>query len=192
MGSSSGTSTLRRGDHAIQVFHTEVERVRLVEEVLDWIRDDEIFIFLSVLPMSEFLCQCRESLATRIERSISSGKMVIMNSHSFYCDGGEFSCEAMLERWNDLVSEHRSNGFNGIVVVGDLSWSSESKELFSKVMEYEVKVISDRLPQGMTAICQYDSRLYDDEEMERITSLHEIQMIDGGIRRNYWLITHHQ
>jgi len=45
------------------------------------------------------------------------------------------------------------------------------------------------LPIGFTALCQYDSRLFSQTEIDYIESVHELQLKDGNLKRNFWLVS---
>jgi hypothetical protein len=77
----------------------------------------------------------------------------------------------------------------GLIVVGDLSWAAEDPDLLAKIINYETKITMKGLPKGMTAVCQYDARRFNQKKMDVIQSIHELQLRGGELQRNFWLIS---
>ncbi len=188
MGMGTVTDTCRKGDHAVHLYSSDRERLQTIVDMLDWMEKGEVLVYLSTLSENELLKSSHPHFR-EIEQAIGSGKMILMDSYSFYCQNGKFDCQERLEKWNELNDEFMTKGYTGMVVVGDLSWLAGNSEMFSKVMQYEAKVTMEKLPETVTAICQYDSRLFNWEEMERINSVHELRLDGRKLIRNYWTLS---
>jgi hypothetical protein len=183
------TEGYRRGDHVIQVYSSERERLRTVCEILNWIDEDDLFIYIVDDLGLDSLGQLDGSMVKRIKKGIAQGRLRLMESTSFYLENGAFNLKSRMTAWATIINEIRDEGFKSLVVVGDLSWSANNPGLFSELLQYEATLSITGLPQGFTAVCQYDSRLFSQKEIDYIESVHELQLKDGNLQRNFWLVS---
>lgn len=181
------TNTYRRGDHAIQVYFNDEERLHTISEILDWMNKDEIFYYFAHELDLDAVKENDGHLYTKIRKAIERGRLRICDSASFYCKEGGFNEDAT--RWIELIHKISQKGYSGLVVVGDLSWAAEDPDLLAKIINYEIKITMKGLPTGMTAVCQYDARRFNQKKMDVIQSIHELQLREGELQRNFWLIS---
>ncbi|NYT12630.1 MAG: hypothetical protein GKC03_08825 [Methanomassiliicoccales archaeon] len=183
------TEAYRRGDHAIQVYSCDKERLRTVCDILEWIDRDEILIYIVDDLGLDFLNHGDSSIVRRIKEGIAQGRLRLMSATPFYLENGAFNLEVRIAEWKNILNEIQDEGYKGLVVVGDLSWSANNPGLFSEVLRYEAALSIAGLPKGFTAVCQYDSRLFSQKEIDYIESVHELQLKEGNLQRNFWLVS---
>ena len=183
------TEAYRRGDHAIQVYSSDIERLRSVYDILDWIDDDELLIYLVDDAGLDSLSNGESHMIGRIREGIVQGRLRLMRATQFYLKGDAFCSESAITGWVKLLKEIQDEGYKTLVVVGDVSWSVNHSGLFSEVLKYEATLTMGGLPIGFTALCQYDSRLFSQTEIDYIESVHELQLKDGNLKRNFWLVS---
>lgn len=187
LNGDSWTNTYRRGDHAIQAYFSDVERLRTISEILDWMNNEEIFYYFAHDLDLDVVKENDGPLYSKIRKAIERGRLRICDSASFYCKNGVFREDET--RWIELIQYTSNKGYSGFIVVGDLSWAAEDPSLLAKVINYEIKITMKGLPKGMTAVCQYDARRFNQKKMDFIHSIHELQIREGALERNFWLIS---
>jgi hypothetical protein len=151
--------------------------------------EKDVLVHLSFVDKDDILDSCDGHVAEKLKNAMDSGNMVILDSYKFYCNGGTFDIRRNLENWEGFCEYFRSKGFDGIVVVGDLSWSADDPELLSKVMDYEASATMSGLPENLTAVCQYDTRRYSDDDLRKLSMIHELMVDTMSLKRNYWLLS---
>ena len=191
MQGSNWTETYRKGYHAIQFYSSDQERLQAIHDILGWMGEGDVLVYFTIQPDQGFLDSLESAISDRISKAISSGRLVVRDSYSFYCPNGEFDGSDRAKSWLQLMDHFKDLGYDELVVVGDLSWAARDHELLDEIIKYEAKVTMNGLPSGMTAVCQYDTRLLDEMDIDCISSVHEFQIDNDGLKRNYWLISNH-
>jgi hypothetical protein len=183
------TESYRKGDHAVQVYSSDIERLRTVYDILDWIDDDDLLIYLVDDAGFDSLSNGESHMIGRMREEIVQGRLRLMRATQFYLMGGAFCSESTITGWVKLLKEIQDEGYKNLVVVGDVSFSANNPGLFSEVLKYEATLTMNGFPMGFTALCQYDSRLFSQTEIDYIESVHELQLKDGNLKRNFWLVS---
>lgn len=163
--------------------------MRTVCEILDWIHDGDLLIYIIDDLRLDSLNHVDDFIIERIREGIAQGRLRLMESTSFYLDDGAFNLEARITEWATIINEIQDEGYKGLVVIGDLSWSANNPALFSEVLRYEATLSITGLPKGFTAVCQYDSRLFSQKQIDYIESVHELHLKEGNLERNFWLVS---
>ena len=182
------TEAYRRGDHAVQIYSSEKERLNAVHHILQWMKEDEVLFYFSDNFSQDSIEDGVDEIERTIKKAMESGRMRVCSSQEFYCPKGVFKVEERLKYWHKMVSDLKGKGFPSIIVVGDLSWATDDVETFSKVIRYEAQAVISGLPKGMTALCQYDARRMEQSQIDYMVSVHELQIKEGLLERNFWLI----
>ena len=190
MGMQKWTDDYRRGDHAVHIYRDGADLSRVILDVLGWLEGEEKFVYVTdrMLPNGE---NGFSSVATRvIKEAIKEGRMEIVPSYSFYCPKGKFAGRATMDRWKEKYDRVLDQGYNSVIIAGDISWLSVRPSSFGSFMDYEQSIDLAHLPKTLSVLCQYDSRLFTPDQQEWASRVHQLRVRDGRLERNYWMITH--
>lgn len=107
-----------------------------------------------------------------IRGPIAAGQLRAETAESNYLADGVFDPEATIEHWAYAKACARADGYRGLRVVGDMTWTLRPSAGTDRLERYEARVntlFTDRYVMG---VCVYDRRLFDPLRLRRITLAH--------------------
>lgn len=106
---------------------------------------------------------------------LSSGQLVVTDPKTTYLrTDGCFDVDTMLRFWGEQVDMAASQGFKGVKAAAEMSWALKDSQVSNRLVEYEAR-LNDVFPGSkVTAICQYDMRLFPEETLKDVLRSHHI------------------
>lgn len=126
------------------------------------------------------LCSCPVSYA----EARSAGMLSLSGPKKAYFQGGRFDPDRMLGRLQAFNKEALSAGRVGSRVIGEMIPEVLEIPGGSLLLEYESKVTLLVRGNEMTAVCQYDARLFDGSSIMDVLKVHPLMIVRGEIVRN--------
>jgi hypothetical protein len=182
------TDDYKRGDHAIHVYNTDSEREKALFELVNWSNSDEKIICLTDKWSSGSTDGAKDPGAGRFNSDVRKGRVEIRPSYSSYCPGGKFLGQKMFELWDNIHKDVAKQGYEGLIVIGDVSWLRTHESVFGPFMKYEQGIDFARLPRNLTILCQYDQRLFSSDQLDNAVRVHQLQLSEGRLERKHWFI----
>jgi len=183
------TEALRHGDHALHLYANDEEKFQVIGDLLSWLGKDE-GLALVVENAKNRIEDADPKLRESLREALRSGKLNLFPSKSFYLPHDSFSIDEIISSWGKLREELNDLGFKKIMVSGDISWVSANKSLLDHFIRYEAHMLVRGLPEGITALCQYDRRAFSGGELGKVRNVHELELSDERLFRNFWMMTH--
>ncbi len=103
---------------------------------------------------------------------------------SVYFKDGRFDPDRMVALLAEFLREALSAGRSGARVIGEMASEVLSMPGGSRLLEYESKITLLLRGKPMTAVCQYDARLFDGSTIMDVLKVHPLMIVRGAIVRN--------
>jgi hypothetical protein len=182
------TQGLRMGDHILHLYSDDEERERAIAETYAWLpRSAKMLVFS---PNGRLPCQIGtgKGLVDPME-AIRAGKLQSRRTDHAYIPDGGFHSKRALRNLEDAAENAEDEGFESLVVVGDVSWINSMRGAFPEFIRYETGINFIDFPIDMALICQYDQRTMAKDDLQRACNVHEKILADHHLDRNCWLIS---
>lgn len=177
------------GVHICQIFNEDDERHgALIDYLISGIKSGEKTACFTEKETETTLSEIFEENNISFDDMIKSGDFTLAGTKEIYFEDGKFEPERMLgllrQFYQDSVNEDRS----GARVIGEMSTDIEKVHGGSRLMEYESKVSLLIKEYPITAVCQYDARLFDGSTILNILKVHPYMVIKGAVVHNPFYI----
>lgn len=181
------THSLRMGDHVLHLYRDDEDRERAITETYAWLPKKAKMLVFS--PNGKLPCQLGKATGVDPVEEIRAGRLQSRRTEDAYIPYGEFDSRRALHYLEDAVERAESEGFESLVVVGDVSWINSMKDAFPEFVRYETGINFLDFPIDVALICQYDRRTIAGDDLQRVCSVHEKILADHHLDRNCWLIS---
>jgi hypothetical protein len=183
------TQEFEPGVHICQIFNEDDERHgALIDYLISGIKSGDKTACFTEQETEASLSEIFEEHGISFERVSKSGNFTLAGTNDIYFENGKFEPERMLrllrQFYDDSISEKRA----GARVIGEMSTDIENIPGGSRLMEYESKVSLLIKDYPITAVCQYDARLFDGSTILNILKVHPYMIIKGAVVHNPFYI----
>ena len=171
------------------IFNDDEERKRVLAKYLQsgLENEEQVAYFVDTMTPEELRCQLRR-LGVAIPEDASDPRCLVSSAESTYCPDGTFQVERMLHTLEHAYECCCEKGFPGLRVTGEMNWALRGLPGSDHLVEYEAKVNQVLKKVPVTAICQYDARLFDGETLYRLLAVHPMMIVHGQVVQNpYYL-----
>jgi hypothetical protein len=137
-------------------------------------------LYLNSVPM---VAGMRSTLAAmNIDVAEVTKDSLILSSETV-SPGGEFNCDVMLGKIEDLLDQAIKDGYKGLWASGDMTWEFGPAKDFSKLMEYEVGLedLFHRRKE-FCGICQYHHDTLPRDAMRQSLLIHPTIVINETLK----------
>ena len=153
---------LRPGDHAcVMVDDERYRRSALTAYIGAGLRDNDRILYFG--PGGDEL-----GFADARER----GQLRLSTAEQSYLASGRFDPEATMAGWRDETALARAAGYRGLRAIGDMSWAVRPVPGADRLAWYEANVNRVFADGDAMAICLYDRRLFEPDQLRRLTWSH--------------------
>src|SRR6185369_7259484 len=101
---------------------------------------------------------------------------LLLGAEETYCPDGTFSPDRMLDTLEAAWTQSCCDGFKGLRVTGEMNWALRQHPGSERLIEYESRVNQVLAKVPVTAICQYDARLFDGELLYQLLKVHPMMI----------------
>lgn len=120
--------------------------------------------------------------------AVEDGKLVVASAVEMYCPDGTFVPDRMLANFPIVYNAGREAGFEGVRATGEMSWARRGLPGSERLIEYESRINTVVRETPLTAVCQYDARLFDGATLFEVLIVHPVMIVRGRISRNPYYI----
>jgi len=175
-----------QGTHMCLIFKDEDERRRLIARYLEsgLAAGEKVSYFAMRQTPEEFLRTLQDAGVDLDAVGPAGSEFEILDATDTYCPGDRFEPEVMLDTLRTFYTTSRDGGFHACRVSGEMSWALEPIPGTDRIMEYEAKVNNVVETHPVTAICQYDARLFDEETILDCLRVHPFMIVNGQVIEN--------
>jgi hypothetical protein len=176
------------GDHVLHLYRDDEERERAITEAYAWLPAKAKMLVLS----PDGKLPCRLGTGTGLidpAEATRAGKLQSRRTDDAYIPDGGFYSKRALHNLEDAAENAEGEGFEALVIVGDVSWINSMREAFPEFIRYETGINFLEFPIDVALICQYDRRTMARDDLQRACKVHEKILADHNLDRNCWLIS---
>jgi hypothetical protein len=178
-----------QGIHMCFIFDNDDERrdvlAKFVQSGLD--NDEQVVYFVDTMTPEELKASLR-SLGVTIPDDEADTSCLIYSAEQTYCPDGTFQVERMLTSLEQAYDHCCTAGYAGLRVSGETTWVLKHLLDSDHLIEYESKVTLLLQSVPVTAICQYDARLFDGEMLYRLLMVHPMMIVRGQVVQNPYFV----
>lgn len=120
--------------------------------------------------------------------AVDDPQLLVASAVDMYCPDGTFVPDRMLANFPIVYNAGREAGFAGVRATGEMSWARRGCPGSERLIEYESRINTVVRETPLTAVCQYDARLFDGATLFEVLIVHPVMIVRGRISRNpYYL-----
>ncbi|MFB6309234.1 MAG: MEDS domain-containing protein [Haloarculaceae archaeon] len=135
----------------------------------------------------ETIAEGFENAGIDVERARETGQLAIIDASDIYV-GETFEPDETVDRLEGRAAEAITDGFEGLRLAGENTWSFDCDCEFERIIEFEVK-FDERCPEiPVTAMCQYSLDQFDDAAIGKALQTHEQIVYRGDLCRNPYYV----
>ena len=150
-------SELTYGDHICLIYETPAEQMAaVVTFIIDGLTRGERCVYFIDDPANiEEVVQALEAAGVDVAQERQRGALQLRNSKDTYLRGGEFVPHEMIALIRQAETEALADGFSGLRLTGEPTWSLGPEPGCDRLIEYEA--LLNRLPAHSKSVilCQY-------------------------------------
>jgi len=175
---------LKLGEHLCCIYKNKKEQLSIIPFVLAGLKNNEKCIYILNDNTREEIVQAFKELNIDIEEYINSKQLEFLTKEDTYLKDGYFDPDRMVELLKQSEDMVIKDGYNGLRVLGEMSWGLTKLLGVEKLIEYEAK-LNYFLPQGRTAVvCQYDESKFAPEILLDVIRVHPKIILYDSICEN--------
>lgn len=176
----AGPPEIRRGDHACCVFASEDEQVGLLAPFArNALARGDALLYLADRADEHAVVSILDEAGLDGRALLYSGAAKVLHSSQMGLEGG-FDRERQMAVWDSLVAQARNDGFGGLAVAAEMSWALSWDVDADALIEYEAAAAPAFASGELSALCQYDARLFDREVLTRSAHAHAYALSPGS------------
>lgn len=177
------------GSHICQIYSSDSERDdALVKFVTKGLLLREYAACFSDHMDRDVLSACLKDAGISFDEAQASGHLIASGAEAVYFEGNAFNPERLLARLKKLRADSIESGCVGARVIGEMSPRIGRIEGGSRLFEYEGLVNALLREQPLTAVCQYDARVFGGATIMDILSVHPLMVVRGSVIQNPFFI----
>lgn len=110
---------------------------------------------------------------------LDSGALKVMHSSQMRLEDG-FDRNRQIAAWRRLINAARTDGYRGLSVAAEMSWALTWKLDLDALIAYEAASAPVFVGGRFAAVCQYDSRLFEADTVQRAGHVHPVSIALNG------------
>ncbi|MEU7872159.1 MEDS domain-containing protein [Dactylosporangium sp. NPDC049140] len=103
--------------------------------------------------------------------ALRSGQLAITKPADYYFTRG-FGVDATVQQWNSESARACAEGYAGLQAIADMSWAVTTGISLDRLARYEAVVNRVITGGSAMAVCQYDTRLFNHEQLRPLAMAH--------------------
>jgi len=183
------TQKFSPGVHICQIFTSDDERENsLLKFIASGLESNERTGCFSNKTDAKSIESFLKRYGISCKQARSSGLLTLSGVHDVYFKNNDFNPDEMLGLLSEFYKESLAMGCSAARVIGEMEPDVQHLPGGSRLLEYEAKVslLQRRCP--VTAVCQYDARLFDGATIMDILKVHPLMVVKGSVIHNPFYI----
>ncbi len=174
-----------QGVHICQIFSDDAERRdALLKFVLAGMQANEDTACFSERETSASVGEYLKHYGIDAEEKFADGRLRMATTRQAYFQGNRFDPEVMLAQLKEFFGDACAHSSSGARAIGEMIPEVQGLEGGERLLEYEAKVSLLQKEYPITAICQYDARLFDGATLLEVLKVHPFMIVRGAVVRN--------
>jgi hypothetical protein len=183
--------SLKLGDHASLIYENDDQwRETVVPFMGIGLNRGEKCVYIADNNSKDKMRDLMKQQEIDVESRERSGQLVIIGKDQAYTLKDPFRPCDMIALITAETKKALSQGYSGLRVTGEMTWSLKGHPGSERLTEYEANLNRDffnKFP--CVAICQYDKRVFDAKTIRDIILSHPLVIFNNGVYRNHFYIS---
>ncbi|GAA0468314.1 hypothetical protein Ade02nite_79200 [Paractinoplanes deccanensis] len=159
------------GDHVCWTVDDDTVRLDAVADVLEGgLRARHKVVYLGDDPGAVLHRLDARKVPTR--SLLATGQLRAETAEASYLSAGSFDAEAALALFATAKAQARDEGYQGLRVIGDMSWAARGVAGADRLDWYEARVNEVFVDGYVVGVCAYDRKLFDPLTLRRLALAH--------------------
>ncbi|MDQ8203000.1 MEDS domain-containing protein [Pelagicoccus sp. SDUM812003] len=177
------------GTHLCLIFTSDQERTHaLLSYLLSGLQSGDRCACFSDNVTEDEVRQFMQENGISYDERESSGAITLSAGSEVYFEGDRFEPQRMLDNLLRFYEEAIKADFQGARIIGEMSPEVERVTGGKRLLEYESRVSLLVKQHPITAVCQYDARVFDGATIMEILKVHPMMLVNGAVVRNPFYI----
>ncbi|WP_199440211.1 MEDS domain-containing protein [Umezawaea beigongshangensis] len=161
------------GDHLCLTFADDAEQRPVVTEYLSagLSRGERVLCFVDRTTPGIVL-DWLASTGVDTGAALLGGRLRLVPAADSYLASGRFDAAAMVGTVRREVDASLAEGFSGLRICGEMSWAVRESVGTAELARYEREVDAVFAGRPVSAVCQYDARLFGPDQLEVLDGCH--------------------
>jgi two-component system, NarL family, sensor histidine kinase UhpB len=176
---------LKHGDHICLIYENPVEQMSVVVPfIMDGLDRGERCLYIVDDRTIEEIVQAFEAAGVDVAQERQRGALRLVTSHDTYLQAGGFVPQAMIDLLRQAEAEALADGFSGLRMTGELTWSCGPAPGSDRLIEYEA--LLNHLPTYSKSVilCQYHHSRFGVPCIHDVLRTHSIAILGGHVFPN--------
>jgi MEDS: MEthanogen/methylotroph, DcmR Sensory domain len=171
------------GDHVAFFYRTKAEQLKtVIPFIAIGLEQNEKCLYIAEDHTPSEICQHLQELGVNVLEAQKTGALSVVTKHETYLRHGSFQPHKMIGELCEAVQSALDTGFTGLRAAGELSWALDLPSALVQMVNYEEE-LEEHFHSKFAALCQYDQSRYPEYIIERMKSVHPINLCDGVLTR---------
>ncbi|MFQ5334569.1 MAG: MEDS domain-containing protein [Flavobacteriales bacterium] len=174
-----------QGVHMCYFYNDDEERRSIIPEFIasGLNTNERTGYFAQLLPAPDLLGSLK-SMGVDVPGEEREGHFHLSSTESTYHPEGVFDPDKMIGNLHAFYSESLEKGFAGARVSGEMGWALQDVPGSDRLLEDEAKVNLALKKSPVTAICQYNTNLFDGKTIMEVLRVHPLVIASGQVVHN--------
>jgi len=175
----------QQGAHICCFYHDEEERQGIISRFLasGLAAGERTGYFAEQLPTTDLLASL-EKLGLDTTTEQHKENLCISSAEQTYHPDGIFDPDRVIDKLHDFYADSMEHHYAGARISGEMQWALQAIPGTDRLVEYEEKVNVALKKSPLTAICQYNTNLFDGATIMAVLRAHPLVISNGQIMHN--------
>jgi len=181
---------LKRGDHICLIYDDKGEWLDAVSSFIrDGLKRGERCIYITDEHGADDVRMVLKDSIPDMDSADARGQFIIKDS-SVYAPGGVFDPEGMIGLLESEVRRALGDGFSGLRVTGEATWTLRDVKGSERIIEYEIMLRDFFRENECIALCQYHRPRFSPETLKGVLLSHPLIVWKSGVHWNPYHVDH--
>ncbi|MER6695019.1 MEDS domain-containing protein [Streptomyces minutiscleroticus] len=107
-----------------------------------------------------------------VDSALAAGQLLVCTEIAGFDPRRGLDPDARIRFWLELTTRASTQGFTGVRIMADMGWAAGPGVDHDVLVEYESRLSAVLADINLTAVCEYDQRLFDEHLLQRIGRAH--------------------
>jgi len=173
------------GTHMCLFYNNEDERLEIVSKFLEsGLTTGEKVIYFSKDMSVTGLLDSLDNLGVDIASEQKKGHFDLQATKDIYHPDGVFDPDRQLSKLHKYYTDTIENGYPCARLAAEMHWALEDIKGADRLLEYETRWNEELKHSPVTALCQYNTNLFDGSMIMEVLRVHPLVITNGQVVRN--------
>lgn len=180
---------LLSGDHVCAIYEDDGQRDALVRDFLiSQLSRGRRVICIRDTPLPPSWSRHAAGHGLSLEERMQQGQLYCLRSQDTYLKDQQFDPEVMIQLLGQETQRAANDGYPGLSITGEAEGAFANIPGSDRWVEYEVRVNQFIPGSSCIALCLYDARLFDPQQLVDVLRTHPWAILNGVFHENIFFV----